>query len=160
MAATMLESQLDATAFVNGEGLAARDPSMPPPGPGVTAQAAGEASGSSFAAYYSLAFPNFTYYLQTLDVTIGRRLAPAKSEFSRVDAAFNCISGGAYHGAPETSLRSIAPGVVGATVDGRVLGATGSGSGGGSSTLCLRSWSSVSIRSGGGAVTAVGEGIE
>lgn len=25
------------------------------------------------SAYYSLAFPNFTYYLQTLTVTIGRR---------------------------------------------------------------------------------------
>ena len=25
------------------------------------------------SAYYSLAFPNFTYYLQTLSVTIGRR---------------------------------------------------------------------------------------
>lgn len=28
------------------------------------------------SAYYSLAFPNFTYYLQTLTVTIGRRLNP------------------------------------------------------------------------------------
>jgi forkhead box protein K len=29
------------------------------------------------SAYYSLAFPNFTYYLQTLTVTIGRRPIPS-----------------------------------------------------------------------------------
>lgn len=28
------------------------------------------------SAYYSLVFPNFTYYLQTLNVTIGRRCTP------------------------------------------------------------------------------------
>ena len=28
------------------------------------------------SAYYSLVFPNFTYYLQTLSVTIGRRCIP------------------------------------------------------------------------------------
>ena len=31
------------------------------------------------SAYYSLAFPNFTYYLQTLTVTIGRRPIPNPS---------------------------------------------------------------------------------
>lgn len=31
------------------------------------------------SAYYSLAFPNFTYYLQTLTVTIGRRPIPNTS---------------------------------------------------------------------------------
>ena len=29
------------------------------------------------SAYYSLVFPDFTYYLQTLTVTIGRRCVPA-----------------------------------------------------------------------------------
>lgn len=41
------------------------------------------------SAYYSLAFPNFTYYLQTLNVTIGRRCIPAStpssSEIPQVD---------------------------------------------------------------------------
>lgn len=31
------------------------------------------------SAYYSLVFPNFTYYLQTLNVTIGRRCIPANT---------------------------------------------------------------------------------
>ena len=31
------------------------------------------------SAYYSLVFPNFTYYLQTLTVTIGRRCVPANT---------------------------------------------------------------------------------
>lgn len=36
----------------------------------------------SISAYYSLVFPNFTYFLQTLSVTIGRRCSPAASESS------------------------------------------------------------------------------
>lgn len=32
-----------------------------------------EAIPDKISAYYSLAFPNYTYYLQTLTVTIGRR---------------------------------------------------------------------------------------
>jgi forkhead box protein K len=37
-------------------------------------------------AYYSLVFPNFTYYLQTLSVTIGRRcIPPNSSEQGTVD---------------------------------------------------------------------------
>lgn len=32
-----------------------------------------EAIADKISAYYSLAFPNYTYYLQTLTVTIGRR---------------------------------------------------------------------------------------
>ena len=31
------------------------------------------------SAYYSLVFPKFTYYLQTLSVTIGRRCIPAST---------------------------------------------------------------------------------
>lgn len=34
------------------------------------------------SAYYSLAFPNFTYYLQTLTVTIGRRPHPSATSSS------------------------------------------------------------------------------
>ena len=34
------------------------------------------------SAYYSLVFPNFTYYLQTLNVTIGRRCIPANAASS------------------------------------------------------------------------------
>jgi forkhead box protein K len=41
------------------------------------------------SAYYSLAFPNVTYYLQTLNVTIGRRCIPnstaSSSEQGQVD---------------------------------------------------------------------------
>ena len=41
------------------------------------------------SAYYSLVFPNFTYYLQTLNVTIGRRCIPtntaSSSEVPQVD---------------------------------------------------------------------------
>jgi forkhead box protein K len=41
------------------------------------------------SAYYSLVFPNFTYYLQTLNVTIGRRCIPtstaSSSEQTQVD---------------------------------------------------------------------------
>jgi forkhead box protein K len=41
------------------------------------------------SAYYSLVFPKFTYYLQTLSVTIGRRCIPAStassSEHGQVD---------------------------------------------------------------------------
>jgi forkhead box protein K len=35
-----------------------------------------EPSSDKISAYYSLVFPNFTYYLQTLNVTIGRRCIP------------------------------------------------------------------------------------
>ncbi|KAI0722150.1 hypothetical protein C8T65DRAFT_564973 [Cerioporus squamosus] len=38
---------------------------------------AGEPLPDKISAYYSLVFPNFTYYLQTLTVTIGRRCIPA-----------------------------------------------------------------------------------
>lgn len=34
------------------------------------------------SAYYSLVFPNFTYYLQTLTVTIGRRCIPSAAATS------------------------------------------------------------------------------
>lgn len=34
------------------------------------------------SAYYSLVFPNFTYYLQTLNVTIGRRCIPTSTASS------------------------------------------------------------------------------
>lgn len=39
-------------------------------------------SQASISAYYSLVFPNFTYFLQTLNVTIGRRCLPANNESS------------------------------------------------------------------------------
>ena len=38
-----------------------------------------EALPDKISAYYSLVFPNFTYYLQTLTVTIGRRCVPANT---------------------------------------------------------------------------------
>ena len=38
-----------------------------------------EALPDKISAYYSLVFPNFTYYLQTLTVTIGRRCFPANT---------------------------------------------------------------------------------
>ena len=34
------------------------------------------------SAYYSLVFPSFTYYLQTLNVTIGRRCIPSNTASS------------------------------------------------------------------------------
>lgn len=37
---------------------------------------------NKISAYYSLVFPNFTYYLQTLNVSIGRRSVPASSASS------------------------------------------------------------------------------
>lgn len=37
---------------------------------------------AKISAYYSLVFPNFTYYLQTLNVTIGRRCIPASAASS------------------------------------------------------------------------------
>lgn len=36
-------------------------------------------SDDKISAYYSLAFPNFTYYLQTLNVSIGRRPIPSSN---------------------------------------------------------------------------------
>ena len=39
-------------------------------------------SQASISAYYSLVFPNFTYFLQTLNVTIGRRCLPINNESS------------------------------------------------------------------------------
>lgn len=36
-------------------------------------------SQASISAYYSLVFPNFTYFLQTLNVTIGRRCLPSST---------------------------------------------------------------------------------
>lgn len=38
-----------------------------------------ESVPDKISAYYSLVFPNFTYYLQTLNVTIGRRCIPANT---------------------------------------------------------------------------------
>lgn len=37
---------------------------------------------AKISAYYSLVFPSFTYYLQTLNVTIGRRCIPANTASS------------------------------------------------------------------------------
>ncbi|KAF7973210.1 hypothetical protein HWV62_15803 [Athelia sp. TMB] len=45
-------------------------------------KAPSEEPQESISAYYSLVFPNFTYFLQTLSVTIGRRCSPATSESS------------------------------------------------------------------------------
>lgn len=46
-------------------------------------------SPDKISAYYSLVFPSFTYYLQTLNVTIGRRCIPtstaSSSEQTQVD---------------------------------------------------------------------------
>lgn len=48
-----------------------------------------DSSPDKISAYYSLVFPNFTYYLQTLNVTIGRRCIPtstaSSSEQTQVD---------------------------------------------------------------------------
>ncbi|KAI0068972.1 hypothetical protein BV25DRAFT_1910699 [Artomyces pyxidatus] len=48
-----------------------------------------ESMPDKISAYYSLVFPNFTYYLQTLNVTIGRRCiptsTPSSSEQAQVD---------------------------------------------------------------------------
>ncbi|THH12913.1 hypothetical protein EW146_g7244 [Bondarzewia mesenterica] len=48
-----------------------------------------ESLSDKISAYYSLVFPNFTYYLQTLTVTIGRRCIPistaSSSEQPQVD---------------------------------------------------------------------------
>ncbi|KAA1466094.1 hypothetical protein DENSPDRAFT_846649 [Dentipellis sp. KUC8613] len=48
-----------------------------------------ESAPDKISAYYSLVFPNFTYYLQTLTVTIGRRCipnsTPSSSEQAQVD---------------------------------------------------------------------------
>ncbi|KZT12911.1 uncharacterized protein LAESUDRAFT_733482 [Laetiporus sulphureus 93-53] len=41
-----------------------------------------DAPPSKISAYYSLVFPNFTYYLQTLNVTIGRRCIPSSASSS------------------------------------------------------------------------------
>ncbi|KAL6298741.1 hypothetical protein BKA93DRAFT_743520 [Sparassis latifolia] len=42
----------------------------------------GEPAPQKISAYYSLVFPTFTYYLQTLNVTIGRRCIPCSSASS------------------------------------------------------------------------------
>lgn len=39
------------------------------------------------SAYYSLAFPNFTYYVQTITVTIGRRSVRPDTASSSMDAS-------------------------------------------------------------------------
>jgi hypothetical protein len=48
-----------------------------------------QAEPDKISAYYSLVFPNFTYYLQTLSVTIGRRcnptIAASSSDLTPVD---------------------------------------------------------------------------
>lgn len=48
-----------------------------------------DSSPDKISAYYSLVFSNFTYYLQTLNVTIGRRCIPtstaSSSEKTQVD---------------------------------------------------------------------------
>jgi FHA domain len=41
-----------------------------------------EPMSDKISAYYSLVFPNFTYYLQTLNVTIGRRCIPTSTASS------------------------------------------------------------------------------
>ena len=41
-----------------------------------------EPISDKISAYYSLVFPNFTYYLQTLSVTIGRRCIPTSTASS------------------------------------------------------------------------------
>jgi len=41
-----------------------------------------QAEPDKISAYYSLIFPNFTYYLQTLSVTIGRRCIPTTTASS------------------------------------------------------------------------------
>jgi hypothetical protein len=41
-----------------------------------------EPISDKISAYYSLVFPNFTYYLQTLHVTIGRRCIPTSTASS------------------------------------------------------------------------------
>ena len=50
-----------------------------PPVPSLDAASFAD-SQASISAYYSLVFPNFTYFLQTLNVTIGRRCAPQSSD--------------------------------------------------------------------------------
>ena len=57
--------------------------------PSTVATVVGDASfpqddqvSDKISAYYSLVFPNFTYYLQTLNVTIGRRCIPANTASS------------------------------------------------------------------------------
>lgn len=39
------------------------------------------------SAYYSLVFPHYTFYIQTLSITIGRRCAPNASASSTMDAS-------------------------------------------------------------------------
>lgn len=41
-----------------------------------------DARPDKISAYYSLVFPSFTYYLQTLNVTIGRRCIPSNTASS------------------------------------------------------------------------------
>lgn len=48
--------------------------------------AAQETVQDKISAYYSLVFPSFTYYLQTLNVTIGRRCIPSNSASSSENA--------------------------------------------------------------------------
>lgn len=43
-------------------------------------------AADKISAYYSLVFPNFTYYLQTLNVTIGRRCIPSSAASSSENA--------------------------------------------------------------------------
>lgn len=56
---------------------------------GIPDNATSQHLADKISAYYSLVFPNFTYYLQTLTVTIGRRCIPANtassSEVPQVD---------------------------------------------------------------------------
>lgn len=55
---------------------------LPPPPPSLPSLDAATFADSqaSISAYYSLVFPNFTYFLQTLNVTIGRRCSPSSSD--------------------------------------------------------------------------------
>ncbi|KAI0080708.1 hypothetical protein K474DRAFT_1589165 [Panus rudis PR-1116 ss-1] len=41
-----------------------------------------DTAAEKISAYYSLVFPNFTYYIQTLNVTIGRRCIPSNTASS------------------------------------------------------------------------------
>lgn len=51
-------------------------PSAAPDNDGGVAQAPPNQLQDKISAYYSLVFPHFTFYIQTLSITIGRRCSP------------------------------------------------------------------------------------
>lgn len=61
-----------------------------PPVPALDAASFAD-SQASISAYYSLVFPNFTYFLQTLNVTIGRRCLPAASDVASTSTDKNQV---------------------------------------------------------------------